>query len=333
VQIPDLPQRLVAAESPPPGIAVVVCTYRRPRELERCLRSLRQQAFPPAEIVVADNAPSGPAARRVAEAAGARYVAVPVRGVSRARNAGARQCSGTLVAFIDDDMVAHPLWLQRLAAAFADPRVIAVTGPVMPEPLAQAPPATLVHELQRQPWGAAPFHVTRGCADWFERAHFGGLGDGNMAFRRAAFEEWPGFEERIGRGAPINGGEEHYAFFELIERGHRIAYAPEAIVFHPRKEESAEVKLRSIAETAAYSCFVAANHPRYAARVLRFLLQGMAGVRRPWRPAGQSSPGPRLSPARAAAAFLRGTLAYRRSRKPRAQEAAPARRSREATQQ
>lgn len=142
VQIPDLPQRLVAAESPQPGIAVVVCTYRRPRELERCLRSLRQQVFPPVEIVVADNAPSGPAARRVAEAAGARYVAVPVRGVSRARNAGARQCSVALVAFIDDDMVAHPLWLQRLVTAFADPLVMAVSGHLVPDflPLGSGPP-------------------------------------------------------------------------------------------------------------------------------------------------------------------------------------------------
>lgn len=333
MQIPDFPQRLAATEAPAPDIAVVVCTYRRPRELERCLRSLRLQALPPAEIVVADNSPAASAARRLAEAAGARHVAVPVRGVSRARNAGALHCVSPIVAYIDDDMVAHPEWLQGLRSAFADPEMIAVTGPVMPMTLAQASRADLALELERQPWGAEPFQLARDCADWFERAHFGGLGDGNMAFRAAAFQAWRGFEERIGRGSAINGGEEHYAFFELIERGHRIGYAPGAMVFHPRKEESAEEKLRSISETAAYSCFVAANHPRYAPRVLRFLIQGIVGMRRPWRPSPQPGRKLRLSSAKAAGAFLRGALAYRQSRKQRLEEAPPARRSREATQQ
>lgn len=336
MQIPDLPQRLVVAEAPQPGIGVVVCTYRRPRELERCLRSLRQQTFPAAQIVVADNAPSSPAARLVAEAAGARYVAVPVRGVSRARNAGARQCAAALVAFVDDDMVAHPDWLRRLSTAFADPEVIAVTGPVMPMPLVQASPAALSLELQRQPWGAKPFHVTRGCADWFERAHFGGLGDGNMAFRHAAFEDWPGFEERIGRGAPIGGGEEHFAFFELIERGHRIAYVPGAIVFHPEKEGTRAELLRSISETAAYCCFVAASRPRRAWRVLRYLVQGFVGRRRAWRPAGEQIFGNRVPKLSALLAFVRGIAAFGLSRKlPRARALRPrsARESSEATQQ
>lgn len=332
VQIPDIPQRHMPADPAPPGTTVVVCTYRRPKELARCLRSLQLQTRHAAEIVVVDNAPGAGTSQSVAEAAGARYVAAPLRGVSHARNAGARHCTTALLAFIDDDMVAHPSWIETLEAAF-DGDVTAATGPVMPMDLADAPQTELARELLSQPWGPRPFEVSADTEDWFERAHFGGIGDGNMAFRAAVFQEWRGFEERIGRGSAINGGEEHYAFFELIERGHRIAYAPGAMVFHPRKEESAEEKLRSISETAAYSCFVAANHPRYAARVLRFLLQGIVGMRRAWRPAAQPGPKPRLSCSKAAAAFLRGALAYRRSRMQRAQEAPPARRSREATQQ
>lgn len=315
MQIPDLPHRLLAAESPESAIAVVVCTYRRPRELDRCLRSLRQQAYPPAEIVVADNAPAASEARRLADGAGARYVAAPVRGVSRARNAGARQCVSPIVAYIDDDMVAHPEWLYALRSAFADPEVIAVTGPVMPMDLVQAPRAKLARALERQPWGAKPFHVARGRADWFERAHFGGLGDGNMAFRRAAFEVWPGFEERIGRGSAINGGEEHYAFFELIERGHTVAYAPGAMVFHPEREGTRAELLVSIAETAAYSCFVSASRPRFAWRVLRYLAQGVLRRRRVWRPGGEPALGRRVPIFHAFAAFIRGAAAYGRSRR------------------
>lgn len=337
MQISDLPKHLLATAAHHSGIAVVVCTYRRPRELERCLRSLRGQALAPAQIVVADNAPSSAAVRHLAEAAGAQYVAVPIRGVSRARNAGARHCTTALVAYIDDDMVAHPDWLRALRSAFADPGVIAVTGPVMPMPLMQASPANLALELQRQPWGAKPFQVARDCADWFERAHFGGLGDGNMAFRLAAFEDWPGFEERIGRGSPIGGGEEHFAFFELIERGHRVAYMPEAIVFHPEKEGTRAELLRSISETAAYSCFVAASRPSRAWRVLRYLIQGLQGRRRAWRPGGERIFGNRVSKLGALLAFVRGIAAFGLSRNVQSHacvsQPRPLRESSEATQQ
>lgn len=333
MQIPDLPQRLVPAELLPSSITIVVCTHERPRELERCLRSLRLQTRPPAEIVVVDNAPANAAARQVAAAAGARYVPAPLRGVSRARNAGARHCLTPLLAFIDDDMVAHPAWLDALHSAFDDSEVIAVTGPVMPMDLVRAPPGELARNLLRQPWGVRPFHVAPDCADWFERAHFGGIGDGNMAFRAEAFRQWPGFEERIGRGSAINGGEEHYAFFELIERGHRIAYAPEAMVFHPERPESADGLLRSISETAAYCCFVAANHPEYAFRILRYLLQGVLGARRSWRPPSRPTLRNSVPATAAAAAFLRGVLAYRQSRREGPHDVAPTGRSREATLQ
>ena len=294
----------------------MVCTHGRPRELEACLASMRRQALAPAEIVVADNAPGNGAARVVAMAAGARYVAVPHRGVSRARNAGARESRSRLIAFIDDDMTAHPRWLEGVRAGFADASVIAVTGPVLRAALAGAGADELEHSLRREPWGPVAFRIGRDCADWFERAHFGGLGDGNMAFRAEAFASWGGFEERIGRGAAISGGEEHYAFFELLERGHRIAYSPSAVVFHPEKPQTHDELLRAIAETAAYCCFVVANHPRYAPRVLRFLLQGLLGRRRAWRLDRPSCLGHRVSKARALAAFLRGAAAYRRSLSP-----------------
>jgi hypothetical protein len=52
--------------------------------------------------------------------------------------------------------------------------------------------------------------VDRQTPAWFERANFGGIGDGgNMAFRRYAFAVWPGFDVRLGRGALLHGGEEH----------------------------------------------------------------------------------------------------------------------------
>jgi glycosyltransferase involved in cell wall biosynthesis len=321
VQIPDLPQRLAAAQPTRLAIDVVVCTYRRPRELERCLESLRRQAHAPDSIVVVDNAPSSPAARHVAQAAGARYVASPVGGVSRARNAGARHCGSPIVAYIDDDMTAHPGWLAAVAESFADPVVAAVTGPVLPLGLAGADDDAHQRVLLHQPWGSEAFSVDRDATDWFERAHFGGLGDGNMAFRRAIFSGGLAFEERIGRGMPINGGEEHYAFFGVLERGHRVAYAPRARVFHVEQSGAVAASLKAIEDCGSYAAFLMANHPRYAWRVLRFLVQAALGKKRPWRGASAANSQARVGRAAKAIAFSRGLAIYRRARR---QEPGPA---------
>lgn len=315
VQMPDLPQQLAAAQSCGSSIAVVVCTHRRPLELERCLLSLRRQTHPPAEIVVVDDAPSGPAARLAAQASGARYVPSPVPGVSRSRNVGARQCVSPIVAYIDDDMTAHPGWLAALADAFGDPGVGAVTGPVLPLALAGEDDVARHRVLRHQPWGAQAFHVDRRSADWFERAHFGGIGDGNMAFRRALFDGGLAFEERIGRGMPINGGEEHYAFFCVIERGHGVAYSPRAMVFHAEPPATTDASRKVIEDCGSYVAFLLANHPRHAWRVLRFLWQAALGTRRKWRAAPPPDPRRRLGWMAKAAAFSRGLAIYPRGRR------------------
>ena len=52
-----------------------------------------------------------------------------------------------------------------------------------------------------------------------------------MKFRREAFQHWPGFNMRPGRGAPIEGAEEHFAFFQLLALGYRCAHVPEVFPF------------------------------------------------------------------------------------------------------
>ena len=310
---PELTNKLFIKQSFTASVAVVVCTCERPALLERCLGAVRAQRHPGFEVIVVDNAPGSDCARIAAARHGADYVAEPIRGVSRVRNAGARHCGADIVAYLDDDMVAHPDWLSALVAEFADPRVVAVSGPVLPMEWVASDATRLSDEVGRRPWGPRPFHLNRGCAQWFERANFGGVGDGNMAFRRRAFDGWGGFELRIGRGAQINGGEEHYAFFELIERGGTIAYTPAALVFHADKEPTVSLSLHNIGESAAYATFLALHHPRYALRVLRFYVEGLAGTRRAWRSGASRPVLENVSRSSALAAFLRGSWTCVRS--------------------
>lgn len=61
-----------------------------------------------------------------------RYVREPQPGLSVARNAGIRHSRGEIIAFTDDDVVAHPNWIARLQQSFHHPKVMAVTGLVLP---------------------------------------------------------------------------------------------------------------------------------------------------------------------------------------------------------
>lgn len=264
-------------------VTVVICTYQRPDPLERCLQAARRLDYPNYTLCVVDNATPTDPTRAVAARHGADYLVAPVRGLSRARNVGLRHATGDLVAFLDDDMIPAVGWLRALAAEFADERVMVATGPVLPLDLAGADAPALATAVAGSTLGARRFQVDRSSPHWFERANFGGVGDGNMAFRRRVFTEFPGFDERLGRGVKITSGEEHHAFFSVLRRGHRLAYAPDAPVFHPVTPPTPEYRRRLRSEALAYCGFLLRNEPRHAWRVVKFLVEGVLRRPRPWR--------------------------------------------------
>jgi glycosyltransferase involved in cell wall biosynthesis len=215
-------------------VSVVVCTRDRPRDLERCLASLRRSAVPPHEVVVVDNAPGSPATRAVTDRhPEVRRVAEPEPGLSVARNTGIRHATGELIAFTDDDVAVHPDWLGRIEEAFADPRVMAVTGLVLPAEL----------ETEAQWIFEQSFSFSQGYRPllfddrFFARTLPAGvpawsLGAGaNMAFRRQGFDALGGFDVRLGAGA-AGCSEDSELWYRLLAAGQVCLYEPAAVVRH-----------------------------------------------------------------------------------------------------
>ncbi len=115
-----------------PSVSIVVCTDGRPQSLAATLRGLRALHYPLFEIVVV----SGPTADNAAALAVlppglAKIGTCPVRNLSAARNIGIALSAGDIVAFIDDDAVPEPDWLDDLVPAYANPEVGAAGGVVL----------------------------------------------------------------------------------------------------------------------------------------------------------------------------------------------------------
>jgi GT2 family glycosyltransferase len=80
-------------------------------------------------VVVVDNGSEGALASEVARSAGAEVVRLPAnRGFAHGANAGAARARGEVVAFLNDDALAHPGWLRRATELLED-RWVAAVGP------------------------------------------------------------------------------------------------------------------------------------------------------------------------------------------------------------
>jgi glycosyltransferase involved in cell wall biosynthesis len=265
--------------------SVVVCTRHRAELLARCLESLVQLEHPNFELIVVDNTPGEREVEQLAADAGARYVVEPREGLSRARNTGAREARGWLVAYIDDDARAERAWLGRHAAALEEPALAATTGRILPTSL-DAEAARIYAAAGGEDLGDIAFRVDPTTPAWFEMANFGGVGIGcNMAFRRELFDKGWGFRETLGPGAGIPG-EEHYAFFTLIRAGHAIAYLPRAIVRHDYPATMATLRRRRfwiLQGATAYMLMLLAEEPEFRRDTLRYMCEAARGTRRAWR--------------------------------------------------
>lgn len=275
-----------------PRWSVVICTRDRAAALARCLESVRASKHPSFEVVVVDNSAGDPKTEATVSAAGARYVVEPVPGLSRARNTGASAARGEYVAFTDDDATVDERWLSRLDEATRQQDCAAYTGRILIAP-PDAPGPRAYTAVGGEDLGTRPFRVDQGAENWFEISNFGSLGIGpNLAFRRSLFESQWGFPEHLGPPHSI-ACEEHYALFDLIRRGHAVAYVPDAIAHHYCVETVADVdrrRMRMLRGTAAYSLMLLIEERGYRGRTLRHIAGAVTGRRRPWRTTTPETP-------------------------------------------
>jgi glycosyltransferase involved in cell wall biosynthesis len=242
-------------------ISIVVCTRNRPTLLRNCLDSLTRLSPAPDEVIVIDNTAGEKETESVAREFSARYIIESEPGLSRARNRGLFESKSEIVAYLDDDALPGERWLGFLVEPFEDPSIALVTGGIIP-------PA-----FRGKFIGQEPTRFLSNCdRRWFETAAFGGLGIGtNMALRKYACMGWKVFDERLGRGAPYQGMEEHHTFVRILSLSYGAAHVPAAIVFHSSQKPD-DIK-REVRNQIAYTMLLISEYPGHCLDLLRFLLR------------------------------------------------------------
>lgn len=257
---------------------VAVCTRNRPALLQKCLAAVSRLNPGPREVLVIDNSDGNSDTRKVASDYVARYIIEPIAGLCRARNRALAECETEILAFLDDDVTPAPDWLRLLVEPFSDPRNGASAGHVVT-------PDSLPPDRSLQ----IPRILSDQDPHWFEMAAFGGIGFGaNMALRKTACLPANFFDERLGRGAPFEIGDESYAFASILSKGHRVAYIPSAIVHHPPLTRfSIDREARN---SFSYWLLLFSKFPGQRLTLLRFLAGRLCGKKLDW-PRNPQEPG------------------------------------------
>ena len=96
----------------------MIATAGRRQCLPNCIASLRRQTYRPLELVVVVGPSQDGSHDYASSLTDAKVTRVDRLNASFARNTGVRLASGDIIAFIDDDAIATPTWLEELVAVF-----------------------------------------------------------------------------------------------------------------------------------------------------------------------------------------------------------------------
>lgn len=211
-------------------ISAIICAFNRANYLRKAIQSLVEQSLDTSfyEILVVDNRSTDNtqqvATEEFAHVANLRYIYEPIQGLPQARNTGWRNARGMYVAYLDDDAIASPQWLEKVLEVFetVTPQPGCVGGKI--EAIWEAPrPVWLSDKLL--PWLTVIDLHNRPL--FLEENQF--IVGANMAFSQKILQELSGFKEDFNS---MFYNEELWMQKQLRKVGYRCFYDPNVKVGH-----------------------------------------------------------------------------------------------------
>ncbi len=205
-----------------PDFTIIVPTYNRLQQVAACVAALARLDYPRNlyEVIIVDDgsvlSPHG-AVSPFQDRLDIKVIHQSNAGPGAARNTGACQARGRILAFTDDDCLPYPTWLQQLAVRYESAMNPVMVGGhvvnVLTNPYAVA--SQLIVDIGHAYHNSDP-----------DQARF--FTANNLAITARHFHELGGFDVTFGTTA----SEDRELCGRCLHRGYRMVYAPEAVVGH-----------------------------------------------------------------------------------------------------
>jgi glycosyltransferase involved in cell wall biosynthesis len=233
--------------------SVIVPAYRAVEMLPRCLAALIDQSVSrdDYEIIVVDDGspdPTAAVAEKILEGTNGRVIRAPHGGPAHARNVGAQAARGEILAFTDADCEPAHDWLKRLTAALRDETISGAKGVYRTRQTSLV--ARFVQQEYQDKYDRLAHQATIDFVDTY-----------SAAYRRDVFLAGDGFDEAFTTASV----EDQEFSFRLAAQGHRLVFAPDAVVYHQHDATLPEYVRRKFG-IGCWKMLVLKRHPGKAVR-------------------------------------------------------------------
>lgn len=217
-------------KNPSVQISLVICTYNRCQYLPQSLESVSLQSFSKEkfELIVVDNASTdrtGPIVKEFIQqhpSLNVRYVFEANKGLSFARNRGANEAVSDIVAYIDDDVILFPDYLEKLNEFFKKyPHAAGAGGRVIPK-----------YEQQEPVWMSKYLKGFVGeVYHGNEVKKFAGKmkypAGANMIYRKSILEKAGGFNNQLQFRS-----DDKYIYYKIHQFTDEVYFLPDVVLYH-----------------------------------------------------------------------------------------------------
>lgn len=197
-------------------ISVIVPVYNGAQTIASCLKALLNQTVPRSqyEVIVVDDG-STDETREVVKRFDVRLLSQPNRGPAAARNFGASQARGEILLFTDADCVPKRDWIEAMLKPFADLEIVGAKG---------------VYKTRQRELIARFVQIEY--EDKYDKMrkdkYIDFVDTYSAAYRKTVFEENGGFDPTFPRAS----GEDVEFSYRLAQRGYKMVFVPQAVVYH-----------------------------------------------------------------------------------------------------
>lgn len=202
--------------------SVIIPVYNGMHTIALCLKGLTQQSIDKKEyeIIVVDDG-STDRTPDIIEQFPVRYLWQKNQGPATARNKGAQEARGDILLFTDSDCIPQYNWIKEMVKPFDDPNIMAVKGAYKTNQKALTARFAQIEFEER--------------FEMLKKAEFIDMVDTNSAgYRKNGFLSLGGFDPSF----PVANNEDTNLSYEMSRAGHKMAFNPDAVVYHLNHPDS-----------------------------------------------------------------------------------------------